>query len=658
VDKERFIRAIAFCLAYDEHGGNPQAIESASPGYHQIAKWALSLADSAPVPEATNLRIALVWGGATRIKSYVFESARLPEIRGASGLLDRINVDDLPRLWEKIGGEDCVVYANGGEVMAFAPRCLAAQLCGEIERIYTSETIVAQSVASWQEITLKQLRDGWLVDEKVDDAVVESILGYNPAKNNTFGSVVSSIAITRFRRREANPDDEGMVRVFPHIETVPFARRCSSCERRGAVVSFSLQDVERPLCEPCARKRVYGQKAKDDDKDDTKWYDNSGLEWDARAQQSWVQQFERWLTTRPDEIRRVYRIGARASDDLGEIAQASKPEGFVGVVYADGNNMGAELEKLRTPSDYAEFASAVQEALRDAVFGALAEWLTPQELVDERQRRRLVHPFEILSIGGDDLFLIVPAHTAVPVACSISKRVERELSNHAADQTRAHPLFRVNEPYVWHAAQRCREGDDGETAPQSRVSLSVGVVLADAHTPVFYLADLAEQLLKSAKRRAKHLKSKQRYFGGTIDFLALKSVTMISGTIEQFRAASVKADNRRLYARPYTIAEMEAMLECIRILKLSRFPLNQLYRLRESLREGREQSMVDYLYFLSRKHELREARREIESLWNPNSRPMPHPWRQRSPEDATDNETWETIWNDLGELYDFVDAKE
>ncbi|MEH2027738.1 hypothetical protein [Nostoc sp.] len=41
-------------------------------------------------------RIGLVYGGATKIKQYVFEESKLPDIRGASALLDRINLVDLP----------------------------------------------------------------------------------------------------------------------------------------------------------------------------------------------------------------------------------------------------------------------------------------------------------------------------------------------------------------------------------------------------------------------------------------------------------------------------------------------------------------------------------------------------------------------------------
>ena len=44
-------------------------------------------------------QVGLVLGGATKIKGYFLESARLPEIRGASALLDRINLEDVPALF-------------------------------------------------------------------------------------------------------------------------------------------------------------------------------------------------------------------------------------------------------------------------------------------------------------------------------------------------------------------------------------------------------------------------------------------------------------------------------------------------------------------------------------------------------------------------------
>jgi len=610
-------------------------------------------------------RIALVMGGATKIKQYVFESAKLPEIRGASGLLDRINLEGLCFLWrDGLGCEDCIIYNNGGEVLAFAPESRAKWLADEIERIYTHETLVAQSVAVWQAFTLKQLREGLLADVNVDDRVIKGLLGYNPAEKKTFGNLVVLLALAKFRRREANPDEgrSPKLRALSHFETAPFQRRCSSCERRGAVVNAHVADEDRPLCEPCARKRVFGQLVKREDAD-LRWWDKAQFEWqpedESRKAESWMTRFENWLDGH-SEWKEKYAVDDDGkplanwdklgiANDLGEIAQVATPDGFIGVVYADGNNMGALIErKLTTPSKYAHFAITVFDALQDAVFSALAKHLRTASVTSERGAKRLVHPFEILSIGGDDLFLIVPAHAALPIACEVAKLTEECL--------RTDDLLRAG-GYSWSDAQRCAQPPDTLTISQCEVSLSVGVVLADAHTPVFYLEELANQLLKSAKRRAKWLKRERKYYGGTIDFLALKSVTMISGTVDEFRKAALTREDKRfrIYAGPYTITEMESLLASVRSLKSADFPRSQLYRLSESLRKSKEQSTVDYLYFLSRGDKVPEARGKIEQKWTPNSsQVLAHPWRRQLEEE----DRWETIWHDLVELYDFVPEEE
>ena len=73
------------------------------------------------------------------------------------------------------------------------------------------------------------------------------------------------------------------------------------------------------------------------------------------------------------------------ADDLEDIAAAACPSGFIGVIYADGNNMGALLEELATPAAYQAFAQAIYQTTIAATFTALAthlqphrdEWLAP-----------------------------------------------------------------------------------------------------------------------------------------------------------------------------------------------------------------------------------------------------------------------------------------
>jgi CRISPR-associated protein Cmr2 len=126
-----FVRSLVYCLAYDHWGQPPDwevvhrlrhAGEPSTEGerllMHMIEISRLVLrepTETVAVEEHTarlehiqeqaehlgNPQIALIMGGATKIKQYVFESAKLPEIRGASGLLDRVNLYDTPALFVK-----------------------------------------------------------------------------------------------------------------------------------------------------------------------------------------------------------------------------------------------------------------------------------------------------------------------------------------------------------------------------------------------------------------------------------------------------------------------------------------------------------------------------------------------------------------------------
>ena len=136
-------------------------------------------------------QVGLVLGGATKIKGYFLESARLPEIRGASALLDRINLKDVPALfgreipddlqrlesirhnfWKRTGhllsAPECIIYAAGGNTLAFTPTSVVHEIADEIERIYTQETLVANSVAVGNTFDLLELQYGLNPDSVLD----------------------------------------------------------------------------------------------------------------------------------------------------------------------------------------------------------------------------------------------------------------------------------------------------------------------------------------------------------------------------------------------------------------------------------------------------------------------------------------------------------
>jgi CRISPR-associated protein Cmr2 len=152
--------------------------------------------------------------------------------------------------------------------------------------------------------------------------------------------------------------------------------------------------------------------------------------------------------------------------------------------------------------------------------------------------------------------------------------------------------------------------------------MSTGVLMTAEDTPIYYAYNLTSQLLKSAKKRAKELK-KDNYCGGTVDFLVMKSVTMISSNIGEFRSQGLMKSGPgqqqlKLYAAPYTLHELGGLLETAKVLKGVNFPRSQLYQIRSFLEQGKNTAILNYRYFRTRlqdkkhQHQLKE---QFEEAW-------------------------------------------
>ena len=247
-------------------------------------------------------QVGLVSGGATKIKSYVFESARLPEIRGASTLLDRINIEYLPallgrknsddperleaihenfrnRIVHSLSAPECVIYSAGGDCLTFTPASVVHDVADEIERIYTQETLLANSVAVGETFDLLELQYGlnperfWIEEfcEAVKDEqtntcrIVRNYFGGKEAKDfynkKSFGELATKLAVAKFKRREGNyTQDRETRRDLPaFVERDPYIQTCNSCDRRPVIHQIA---TDKQLCEACLRKYVTGPRVK------------------------------------------------------------------------------------------------------------------------------------------------------------------------------------------------------------------------------------------------------------------------------------------------------------------------------------------------------------------------------------------------------------
>lgn len=328
-------------------------------------------------------QIGLVMGGATKIKGYFLESARLPEIRGASALLDRINLEDIPALFGRntphdpkraerfhkdfgertghyLSAPECIIYAAGGSTLTFTPTCVVHEIADEMERIYIQETLVANSVAVGETFDLLELQYGLNPTGFSEDGKIP--------ESKCFGELTTKLAQAQLCRREGNPTRYRTTqRNLPtYIEVDPYQHRCQSCDRRPRIISESPL---RELCEACTRKYVVGRiTKKESGTASAQGGINRYLEklsgWEPATfekQSGWG--LKDWSTLFKEYLQATGKIGCYVDtiddlkqvggpQDLEDIASAIKPSGFITFIYADGNNMGGYLERIKTPAEY------------------------------------------------------------------------------------------------------------------------------------------------------------------------------------------------------------------------------------------------------------------------------------------------------------------
>ncbi|NOK59501.1 MAG: CRISPR/Cas system-associated protein Cas10, large subunit of type III CRISPR-Cas system [Chloroflexi bacterium AL-W] len=650
-----------------------------------------------------NHRIGLVYGGATKIKQYVFEAPKLPEIRGASAILDRINLVDLRLLWDQQGlTHQMIIYASGGSILGFAPGDQAEQLAQDIEQTYTRETLLANSVAvsrtfsllevlfgvnthkyglpefkdDWKHPELRQNLEKYYYDPPRAHDIAEVTRRFINRKN--FGELITLLATMANRRREGlggSTDGNNLRRDIPHYPILPLAQKCQTSDIRAAIIRPPF-DSTMLLSEASARKAYAGRfvkktdtKRTNDFADDISWYYRGPHSAVSAAEeeidnfpalQSWEERWEAWFkksganSPYAQMLKRQQIIEVAAAQDVDDIGATatSRANGYIGMIYADGDRVGQRIATLKTPDDFTTFSNQLSEAALKAVFIALGKHLKPHN----KKNGSYIHPFEIITIGGDDLLLLVPGDKALEIATTIAYEFETGIT----DDKTTRQVGRY---------QGTIEPDFTSYTPN--IGISAGVVIAPENTPIFFMQKLAEDLLKNAKKL-----SKTKQSGGAIDFMILKSITMVTDQLDTFRRKAYgvnpqpgKQMHAEFTARPFLWHELVGLLETVRELKQAHLPRSQLYRINEVVQDKNNSSPVfpsilEFLYTSVRQEPVvQNALQQLRERWRNGDNEQQNPaapWLKNTRKTKEHRTTtyWETFWPDIVEIYDFVAQKE
>jgi hypothetical protein len=584
--------------------------------------------------------ISLIAFDTDHVKSYVFRTDKLKEIRGASSLLDKLNRIDMLRIAHNLKINDTSiktfpVYANGGSglFIVLADKYKAKIFGEKVQQEYRKQSGGSASVT----FAVQEL------PENTEEVKIDSLSNEDRIALSKFSKEVQAIMICDLRHelellhyslREAKDRPPAIIALSSH----PFMRPCDSC---------GIEYAEQIVREPDEQTEFYCASCREKQKEDDRIKRRipaiiRRLENQRKAVQESL--WGRILThleyigyPLPDNTSNLDR-----PSDFNEFRRFTKSKEYLGLIYADVNNMGIAMEKLSRLLDIYKGANYIDESIHNAMSLAIKKHLP---IVEIEKDGKLVptFPFDILLLGGDDIVMVTDAAKAMDVALTIAQEF-RGLTN-------------------------------------QKYTLSIGVTLAPVKYPFGLVRAIAESALKFAKIEGAEARKRGE------DDTRINFLIVTSGSSNDFKKAfnatyhkknEVKylVDNNEFYAtlRPYKVEELETLLNAIRAAKKLRLGRTKLHQLREAVLEMNLTTAVSKGLALLSNWRIAERTFVAQRVYDFGGRYLPSgnsqldqarldfprvtfPWFMHG-KNEDGQSVYRTPLLDLIELYDFVVARE
>lgn len=498
--------------------------------------------------------LSLLLGDVDRVKDYVFETTKLPEIRGASEILNELNLMEVKNILHSYNlSDECLVYAGGGTFLAIVPYSLADSIIEKIKKTYLAKTKVttitivkspplgylnfARGVKPYTDREIKDLNSQGIATQ-----LLRNHFGRNkekwPQKKNFTELVTSLSSELRYEKHSQKN--------IPFILASPIERRCDSCGKRGAICKDS--QTSDFLCEVCENKRRKG-----------------------RIQRTgFIDEFKEWLIRNKNN----FKVEGGLPVDLDTLAGSEKD--YLAYVYADGNNIGGLLEKAKSPAAYRHISEQIKNGTENALFEALYITLGS----DNSKYQQL--PFEIINIGGDDISIIIQAKYVWLFAMNFLEQFEYAMQDLAKE------------------------------LGMDKITSSVGFLASKPKYPVFFMEKLSDSLLKEAKGRVKETSE------SAMSFMYLTNPVAAYTARELIDAYYLEEQPRiqfSLTMRPYTLKQSKVLWETAKEIR-DIYYSTQRNLMMQALAKGVKQSTNFILYQIGRMTEdkRKKAERVFERL--------------------------------------------
>lgn len=359
----------------------------------------------------TDIPIRLIKGGTYKIKGYYLENSLLHDIRGASAIITDVQERIIPDFLKKTLGYDSILYNGGGNLFALVPADCNENLGYQLEAEAQRYLLTAN--------TAYFLTDTLLLSELLGKKYKAIVM----QKENALNERKKSKVLFDTAPKSEFLGSRIMGDVLIDASELSRAKEyCSHCFKR---LAYYKKD-EKKMCAGCLHKVCVGSAQK-------QWY---------------LKDYANYVRTQQKESDVDVKFPIKETSDIDK--------DHIAVIYADGNNMGGIIQGITRVDEMMAFSAFVKKTMPKVVYGALGS--------------NKVERVEFTALGGDDVFIIIPAKKAMRTAVEMIERYNNAFA----------------EKYLGSSS-----------------TLSVGICIAKPNTPIKIMLEAAEEELDKAKKLVK-----------------------------------------------------------------------------------------------------------------------------------------------------------
>ncbi len=402
--------------------------------------------------EPPEIGIKILKGGSYKIKGYYLENNNLNDMRGASILLTHIEENVIPGIISQEYIRECIIYCGGGNIFCILPESVQDDFALRLERT-ADELLISAKIAYCLSPVMSV---GVILGKNYASKMAEIENALDQRKKLKIYNTVHTGSSWSGEQLKIPFEGTTTINVLITAKELEQGSKqfCEACGKRYAGYALTNENKEdEELCAGCLHKRLTGSKAKHG---------------------RYYREYER------------YCPGKKPENNIRTLNNISEDK--IAVVYGDGNNMGGIIQGLVKITQMMAFSRDIKNIANKAVFESMGE--------------NGIDRFEVVALGGDDIFVIIPAEKSFSFTVSLIEKYNAQFKNKY----------------------------------QQASTMSVGIAAAKTNTPIKIILEAAEDELKAAKSYEKQRPPEER--DGSLSFRILDSYDDSNKTLTAANGAS------------------------------------------------------------------------------------------------------------------------